>query len=424
MLYDRWRQIARERHGQLALRDLATGEQWTFGDLAEATQSRPEPVEPVYPAGQGAGFVLDVLRGWRSGQIICPVEPGHRPPPLGSLPASIAHVKTTSATTGASRFVLFTGPQLMADAANIMETMGLCAEWPNLGVISLAHSYGFSNLVLPLLLHGIPLILVGSALPEAVRRGAASASGVTLAAVPALWGTWHEAGSIPANVRLAISAAAPLPLLLEQQIFERQGLKVHNFYGSTECGGIAYDRAAGPRRDETCAGAPMQNVDLSLDDRGCLVVRSPAAGETYWPDARPELGQGVFRTNDLATISDGIVYLRGRAGDQINVAGRKVSPEAIERVLNQHPSVRHCIVFGVPSPEVERGEMIVACLVAAGNVTGDRLRQFLTSHLPAWQVPRDWWFVDSLETNRRGKVSRAEWRKRYLGRRPAAQTGA
>jgi acyl-CoA synthetase (AMP-forming)/AMP-acid ligase II len=168
----------------------------------------------------------------------------------------------------------------------------------------------------------------------------------------------------------------------------------------------------------------MQNVDLSVDDRGCLVVRSRAAGETYWPDARPELGQGVFRTNDLATISDGIVYLRGRAGDQINVAGRKVSPEAIERVLTQHPLVRHCVVFGVPSPEVERGEMIVACLVVAGNVTGDRLRQFLTSHLPAWQVPRDWWFVDSLETNRRGKVSRAEWRKRYLGRRPAGQAGA
>jgi len=34
--------------------------------------------------------------------------------------------------------------------------------------------------------------------------------------------------------------------------------------------------------------------------------------------------------------------------------------------------------------------------------------------LPAWQVPREWWFVDGLESNRRGKLSRAEWRKRYL----------
>jgi long-chain acyl-CoA synthetase len=40
--------------------------------------------------------------------------------------------------------------------------MGLRPDWPNLGVISLAYSYGFSNLVLPLLLHGIPLFLAPS----------------------------------------------------------------------------------------------------------------------------------------------------------------------------------------------------------------------------------------------------------------------
>jgi len=247
-----------------------------------------------------------------------------------------------------------------------------------------------------------------------LRRAASLAPDITRAAVPALWGMWHEGGSIPCNTRLAISAAAPLPLSLEQQIFERCGLKVHNFYGSTECGGIAYDVATKPRQDETCAGAALKNVELSVDEAGCLIVRSGAAGETYWPESGPNLGQGVFRTNDLATISDGVVYLRGRAGDQINVAGRKVSPEVIERALSLHPQVRQCTAFGVPSAEEERAEMIVACLVASGSLTGDKLRQFLIARLPAWQVPRDWWFVESLETNRRGKISRAEWRRRYL----------
>jgi long-chain acyl-CoA synthetase len=94
-----------------------------------------------------------------------------------------------------------------------------------------------------------------------------------------------------------------------------------------------------------------------------------------------------------------------------------VSPEVIERALTEHPQVRHCTVFGVPSAEMERAETIVVCLVAAGKVTSDTLRQFLMARLPAWQIPRDWWFVDSLETNRRGKVSRAEWRRRYLEQR-------
>src|SRR5437660_277918 len=172
----------------------------------------------------------------------------------------------------------------MADADNIVLTMGLKAEWPNLGVISLAHSYGFSNLVLPLLLHGIPLTLVEAPLPEIVRRAAETErDGITLAAVPALWRTWHEADAIPRTVQLAISAGAPLPLGLEQAVFAMRGLKLHNFYGSSECGGIAYDATAGPRLDAACAGAPMKNVRLSVAADGCLEVRSRAVGEMYWP---------------------------------------------------------------------------------------------------------------------------------------------
>jgi acyl-CoA synthetase (AMP-forming)/AMP-acid ligase II len=305
---------------------------------------------------------------------------------------------------------------LAADAGNIVATMGLRPDWPNLGVISLAHSYGFSNLVLPLLLHGIPLILAGAPLPEIVLRASESEKSITLAAVPALWRTWQDANAIPRNVRLAISAGAPLPVSLEQNVFATRGLKIHNFYGSSECGGIAYDAAASPRLDDSCVGAPMRNVNLTIAENGCLEVRSTAVGQTYWPDASSRLSEGVFRTNDLAEISDGLVYFRGRAGDQINVAGRKVSPESIEKVLSTHPGVRECVVFGVPSSDTKRGETIVACVSATTQVAGDTLKQFLLSQLPAWQVPREWWLVESIFTNPRGKLSRAEWRKRYLER--------
>jgi len=292
-------------------------------------------------------------------------------------------------------------------------TMGLRPDWPNLGVISMAHSYGFSNLVLPLLLHGIPLILVPSPLPEAIRQAAALKPALTLPAVPALWRAWHEVGAIPANVRLALSAGAPLPASLEREVFGRCGIKIHNFYGSSECGGIAYDTAETPRAEDAGVGAPMRNVDLSVGDDGRLVVRSRAVGETYWPEPAATLGGGRFETSDLAELRGNQVYLRGRLGDLINVAGRKVSPETIERALAAHPRVRECLVFGVPSPEAERGETVVA--VVAGPVTEPELRAFLQRTLPTWQVPREWRFVESLLTNARGKISRAEWRSRHLG---------
>ena len=297
--------------------------------------------------------------------------------------------------------------------------MDLRPDWPNVGVISLAHSYGFSNLVLPLLLHGIPLLLANGALPETLRRAGAEQPALTLAGVPALWQTWHESHAIPSNIRLAISAGAPLPLSLEHAVFETRGIKIHNFYGSSECGGIAYDATCAPRQDAACVGTPMRNVRVSVAEDGCIEVCGAAVAETYWPERSASLGHGVFHTSDLGELLDGAVYLRGRAGDRINVAGRKVLPETIERVLEQHPEVRGCLAFGVPSSHSHRGETIVACV--AGCAHPERLKQFALTHLPAWQVPRQWWLVDSLAANGRGKLSRSEWRKKFLEKNPKSE---
>ena len=412
MLYERWRQIAGERRGATALRDAASGRRWTFAELLAAGETRAAGAgKIIFPAGHSPEFIFEVLAAWRENRPVCPLEAGQLAPEISRAPESIIHFKFTSATTGAARLVAFTAGQLAADAENIVATMGLRADWPNLGVVSLAHSYGFSNLVLPLLLHGVPLVLVPSPLPEAVRRAAEMEAGVTLVAVPAMWRAWHEAGAIPANVRLAVSAGAPLPLPLESAVFQARGLKLHNFLGASECGGIAYDASAVPRADAACAGPPLQNVNLALNADGCLMVRSEAVAEGYWPEKSAALAGGVFQTGDLAELQAGQIFLRGRLDDQINVAGRKVSPEIIEGVLLAHPQVRDCLVFGAASGDAGRAETIVA--VVAGDAVAAELKQFLLVQLPAWQVPRDWRFVDSLPVNARGKLSRRDWRQRF-----------
>jgi long-chain acyl-CoA synthetase len=415
MLYERWCGIAAEYRKEIALRDVSSGRRWTFGELLATAETWPAGDAPiVFPQGNSPEFIFALLAAWRTGRVACPLEPGQAIPQISVPPVPCVHLKTTSATTGAARVIAFTAEQLAADAENIVATMGLRPDWPNLGVISLAHSYGFSSLVTPLLLHGIPLILAPAPLPETVRRAAAMADAVTLPAVPAMWRAWHEAGAIPPNTRLAVSAGAPLPPALEQSVFGKWGLKIHNFYGASECGGIAYDAGESPRADAARAGAPMKNVRLSVADDGCLEVRSRAVGQSYLPRPDANLADGCFHTSDLAEMSDGLVFLRGRANDQINVAGRKVSPETIERALLSHPQVLECLAFGVPSREAERTEEIVAVIVS--RECEPALRQFVLETLPAWQTPRHWWFVEALQTNSRGKVSRVEWRERWLAR--------
>ena len=71
------------------------------------------------------------------------------------LPTSCAVLKLTSGTTGAPRAIRFTAAQLAADCEQICDTMGISDRDVNFGVIPLSHSYGFSNLLTPLLLRGV-----------------------------------------------------------------------------------------------------------------------------------------------------------------------------------------------------------------------------------------------------------------------------
>jgi len=415
MLYERWQKVVQERPNEIALRDLASGRCWTFSQLnAEAESVPPGKAAMIQPQGSSPEFILAVLRAWRDGVVVCPLDAHHQPLTIAPPPPPFCHLKMTPASMGVSRAVAFTQAQLAADADNIVATMGLRPDWANLGVISLAYSYGFSSLVLPLLLHGIPLFLVPSPLPVALRCAAHAHWNLTVAGVPALWHAWHKAGAILRNVRLAVSAGAPLPLSLERAVFEEHAVKIHNFYGSTQCGGIAYDVTETPRADESCVGQPLKNVAVEIGENGALCVRSPAAGETYWPTPEPTLGGGKFQTCDLAEIKDGQIYLHGRTDDHINVAGRKVSPTIIEQALREHQAVAECVVFGVPSGTADRMDLIVACVSADRPSSKDELKQFLLQKLPGWQVPREWWFVDCIGSNGAGKPSRAQWRRNYL----------
>ncbi len=437
LLLQKWQEVVKRRGDAPALRDRSRGETWTFRELAAALDD-----VPIVPRGEsprvtratGSRLILETLAAWRDGSVFCPLEADSPAPPIddpGELPDGIAHVKLTSGSTGEPRGVLFRPEQLLADADNIVATMGLRPEWPNLGVISLTHSYGFSNLVLPLLLHGIALDWLGDPLPGAVAGvlNEEIDAPLTLAAVPAMWRAWHGAGALAAGakrVALAISAGAPLPGELEKRIYSDFRIKVHNFYGSSECGGIAYDRSELPRDSPERIGEPMSNVHLSLTDDGCLVVSGAAVGEGYWPRSEEnsaQLGGGRFVTSDMADLvasecagGAASVILAGRRDDLINVAGRKVSPPRVEAAILEDGSVRHCVVFGVSAREAWRMEDSVAIVapVEGSHFDLGALRLRIAGRLQRHELPRRWWVCEDLAPDRRGKISRTRWRNRFL----------
>ncbi len=326
-------------------------------------------------------------------------------------------LKLTSGTTAAPRAIRFRSEQLVADCDQICETMGIGSDDVNYGVIPLSHSYGFSNLVTPLLARGIPLVLARDRMPRAVLDGLATSGATVFPGMPVFYQAFCEMESAPdlPKLRLCISAGAPLPLEVAQRFREKFGQSIHSFYGSSECGGICYDREA--RLEESgFVGGAMSGTKLELLDPEAassrIRIRTAAAGDGYFPEPDNEkLGRGFFTPDDLLTRTAGGLRIVGRLSDVINVAGKKVNPAEVEAELLRHPGVRAAIVFGRES--ARRNEEVAACVALSEPLQETALLEFCRQRLSGWQVPKRIFFVDEIPVNERGKVSRRELAIRF-----------
>ena len=345
-------------------------------------------------------------------------EWGDQPPTL---------FKLTSGTTSAPRMIRFRSENLLADCDQICETMGIADVDLNFGVIPISHSYGFSNLLTPLIARGVPTVLSRDRTPRAVLDDLARTKATVFPGTPVFFQAFCEMENPPPlpELRLCISAGAPLPLATAQKFREKFGLAIHSFYGASECGGICYDREA-RHEIEGYVGTAMKGVDLeTIDANGeasQIRVRSAAAGDGYFPEADSEkLGNGIFVPDDLLAREGNGLKIVGRVSDVINVAGKKVNPAEVEEVLLRFPGLRQAVAFGRAAGAGLRNEEVAACV--SGDVdpsTGLRrslsesaLLEFCRRSLSAWQVPKRIFIVDAIPANERGKISRGELAKRF-----------
>jgi long-chain acyl-CoA synthetase len=331
---------------------------------------------------------------------------GDRPPTL---------FKLTSGTTATPRLVRFSSEALLADCNQICETMGISDVDLNFGVIPISHSYGFSNLLLPLIARGVAMVVSCDRTPRAVLVDLERTGATVFPGTPVFYQALCEMKNIPAlpKLRLCISAGAPLPVSVAKKFREKFGLPIHSFYGASECGGICYDREA-TNEVEGFVGEPMKGVDVELVDPTApssqIRVRSAAVGDGYFPEPdEAKLGRGIFVPDDLLARDGAGFRIVGRISDVINVAGKKVNPAEVEAHLLRFSGVRQAVVFGrLAAIGALRNEEVVACVVASANVRESELLRFCRGGLSPWQVPKQIVIVDAIPTNERGKISRRD----------------
>ena len=331
-----------------------------------------------------------------------------------------ALLKLTSGTTATPRAIRFRSEQLLADCYQICDSMGIADDDLNFGVIPISHSYGFSNLLTPLIARGVPIVISRDRTPRAILADLVRSNATVFPGMPVFYQAFCEMEHVPAlsKLRLCISAGAPLPIAIAKKFQEKFNLAIRSFYGASECGGICYDREA-TNPSEGFVGELMKGVKLEMiDPNGSATqvrVRSAAVGDGYFPEPDNEkLSDGIFVPDDLLARDGSGFKIVGRISDVINVAGKKVNPAEVEAHLLRFSGVRQAVVFGRPAgPGALRNEEVSACVVTAPNVSETDLLQFCRGGLSTWQVPKQIFIVDTIPANDRGKISRRELSRRF-----------
>ncbi len=109
-------------------------------------------------------------------------------------------------------------------------------------------------------------------------------------------------------------------------------------------------------------------------------------------------------TGDMGILeADNTLLFLGRGSGCINTGGEKVYPEEVEEVLKTHPDIQDCLVVGIDDPRFgQKVAAVVATTIDPGCVP-DQLREFCTTNLAGYKIPRRFVTVDSIARGPNGK---------------------
>lgn len=395
MFGERWQKILDAQGGDTALRH--PGGALTFHELEKRALSLEPQTCPMLgrfflAQGGGVEIALALLAGLLSGLPVQVVEQDRsRRTPTRPAPAGTALVKQTVGASGIRRCQFFSQAQLIADTARLHTALRLTECGIALAPLSVAHSFGLTTTLLPMLLHGLPVHWLPTPFPATLAQALATSERAFLPGVPAMWKAWLLAGLDLSHTHLAVSAGSPLTLTLEENVRRHSGLKLHNLYGTSETGAISYDASEHPRQSASELGhlLPGVRVTSSVDNR--LLIESDAVGLGYDAPLPGELfSNQQHLTWDCAHLTDETLHFHHCLGTGINVASRKLSPDDIAAKIQAATGLTSLRIYGRTSRDPERVQDVVAEVGLPESQITQEFKSRACAQLAPWEVPRHW----------------------------------
>ena len=195
---------------------------------------------------------------------------------------------------------------------------------------------------------------------------------------------------------ILVGGAATSPTM--EQALQVITAPVYATYGMTETvSHVALRRLNGP--DKTPFFTALDDVDLGIDNRGCLHITAAATNFER------------IQTNDVVELVDPMHFrLLGRADRVINSGGVKVQPERVEQLI-QESLVRsgqtvppRLFVAGLPDDRLGQRVVVVCEQVALATEQWIALQTIVREQLGTYAVPKEQITVAQFAETPTGKV--------------------
>ncbi len=334
--------------------------------------------------------------------------------------SNAAVMRFTSGTTGDARCVVLSHQTVLdrIEAANagLQLTAGDRIIW----VLPMAYHFVVS--IILYVRYGCGIIVCDDFLAENILEKASMYAGTLLYASPMhirLLASYKKSVRLPA-LHKVISTTAGISPVTCKTFEEKYGVPVSQAFGIIEAGlPILNLRHSSEHPEAVGFGLPSftvsildnKNQPLPPGETGNLAIKGPGLFDGYLspPTKREEvLTNGWFLTGDLASMqADGLVEIKGRTKNVINVLGNKVFPNEVEDAINLFDGIIESKVYGQKHSLM--GEVVTADVVLKPktNFDAEILIQHCRQLLSPFKIPQRIHIVDHIEMTTSGKIRRS-----------------